>query len=57
VGVSVVLGIVVGQIVDFEALGKWNLVSLTGVERVADLLLIALLGAGLRRLFFPCAPK
>ena len=57
VGVSVVLGVVIGHLVNFEALAELHLVSLTGVKPVADLLLIALFGTGLRRLLFPCAPQ
>jgi hypothetical protein len=41
VGISVVLGIVVGQVFDFENSDKMHLVSLTGRGPVADLLLIA----------------
>jgi hypothetical protein len=40
-GVSVVLGIVVGQFVDFEDFGKLHLVSLTGRGPLGDLVLIA----------------
>jgi hypothetical protein len=39
-GVSVVLGVVVGQLVDFEDLGKLRLVSLTSRGPVVDLLLV-----------------
>ena len=41
VGISVVLGIVVGQVFDFEHSDKMHLVSLTGRGPLADLLLIA----------------
>jgi hypothetical protein len=41
VGISVVLGIVVGQVFDFEHSDKMHLVSLTGRGTLADLLLVA----------------
>jgi hypothetical protein len=40
VGISVVLGVAVGQVFDFEHSNKLHLVSLTGHGPVADLLLI-----------------
>jgi hypothetical protein len=41
VGISVVLGIVVGQVFDFEHPDQMHVVSLTGRGPLADLLLIA----------------